>query len=143
MTKQTNAAVDLFNEFAVDEALSQDGVWVPYTGDVEFLIARAGNKNYRKVAQNLYQKNVRLIESKTEASSAKMDEVVIEAMVKGVLLGWKGNLKFQGEALEYSATNARKLLQMERFREWVDAQSKDEQQFAAVQEAEDGENLPV
>ena len=53
MTKQKNTAIDLFAEYAVDEALSQEGVWVHYAGDVSFLIARAGNKNYRKVAQHL------------------------------------------------------------------------------------------
>ena len=60
-TPKTTATkiVDLFSDFAVDDALSQEGVWVNYAGDVEFLVARAGNKTYRKVAQNLYDKNRR------------------------------------------------------------------------------------
>lgn len=135
-----NKAVDLFADFAVNEALSQDGVWVPYAGDAEFLIARAGNKNYRKVAQALYKKNERMLDSKTEAASDKLTEIVIEAMAKGTLLNWRGNVQYQGAPLPYSLENARKLLAHERFRDWVDAQAKDEAQYAAVQEEEDEKN---
>lgn len=140
--KATSAikAVDLFADFAVNEALSQDGVWVPYAGDAEFLIARAGNKNYRKVAQALYKKNERMLESKTDASNEKLTEIVIEAMAKGTLLNWRGNVQYQGEPLPYSLENARKLLAHERFRDWVDAQAKDEAQYAAVQDDENEKN---
>ena len=139
-TKTTAKAVDLFADFAVNEALSQDGVWVPYNGDVEFLIARAGNKNYRKVAQALYKKNERLLDSKTDAAGEKLTEIVVESMAKGILLNWRGNVQFQGEPLPYSLDNARKLLAHERFRDWIDAQAKDEAQFAAVQEDENEKN---
>jgi len=138
--KTATKAVDLFADFAVNEALSQDGVWVPYSGDVEFLVARAGNKNYRKVAQALYKKNERLLDSKTDAAGEKLVEIVVESMAKGILLGWRGNVQFQGEPLPYSMDNARKLLAHERFRDWIDAQAKDEAQFAAVQEDENEKN---
>ena len=142
-TTTTTAAVDLFNEFAINETLSQDGVWVHYSGDVSFLIARAGNRNYRKVAQHLYQKHSRLLESKTDAANEKLTEIVVESMARGILLGWKGDLQFQGKPLPYSMENARTLLKLERLRDLIDGYSKDEQQFAAVQEEEDEENLPV
>ena len=138
--KTATKAVDLFADFAVNEALSQDGVWVPYNGDVEFLVARAGNKNYRKVAQALYKKNERLLDSKTVAAGEKLVEIVVESMAKGILLNWRGNVQFQGEPLPYSLDNARKLLAHERFRDWIDAQAKDEAQFAAVQEDENEKN---
>ena len=138
--KTATKAVDLFADFAVNEALSQDGVWVPYNGDVEFLVARAGNKNYRKVAQAMYKKNERLLDSKTDAAGDKLTEIVVESMAKGILLGWRGNVQFQGEPLPYSLDNARKLLAHERFRDWIDAQAKAEAQFAAVQEDENEKN---
>ena len=138
--KTATKAVDLFADFAVNEALSQDGVWVPYNGDVEFLIARAGNKNYRKVAQALYKKNERLLDSKTDAATEKLTEIVVESMAKGILLNWRGNVQFQGEPLPYSLDNARKILKHERLRDWIDAQAKDEAQFAAVQEDENEKN---
>ena len=140
--KPTNKAVDIFADFAVNEALSQDGVWVPYRDGVEFLIARAGNKNFRKVAQHLYKKNARILDRNDEAAADKLTEIIIEAMAKGILLNWKGSPVFGGEALPYSMDNARKILGHERFKDWVEAQSKDEEQYAAVQEEEDGENLP-
>lgn len=140
--KETKAtkAIDLFKDFAVNEALSQEGVWVPYAGDVEFLIARAGNKNYRKVAQAMYKKNERMLDAKTEAANEKLTEIVIEAMAKGILLGWRGDVQYQGEPLPYSMENCRKLLSHERLRDWVDAQAKDEDLFAAVQEEEEEKN---
>lgn len=138
--KTATKAVDLFADFAINEALSQDGVWVPYNGDVEFLIARAGNKNYRKVAQALYKKNERLLDSKTDAATEKLTEIVVESMAKGILLNWRGNVQFQGEPLPYSLDNARKILKHERLRDWIDAQAKDEAQFAAVQEDENEKN---
>lgn len=139
-TKPNNQAVDLFAEFAVNEALSQDGTWIHYTGDVYFLVARAGNKQYRKVAQALYKRNERMLESKTDAASEKLVEIVIEAMASGTLLGWKGNVQYEGKPLPYNKENAKVLLGMERFRDWIDAQAKDEAQFAAVQEDENEKN---
>jgi hypothetical protein len=140
MTKVKNIATDLFNDFAVNEVLSQDGVWVSYVGDVEFLIARAGNKQYRKVAQALYKKNARILDGANEAATEKLTEIVVEAMARGILLGWRGNVQFKGEALPYSYENAKMLLQMERLRDFIDAAAKDEAQFAAMQEAEAEKN---
>jgi hypothetical protein len=140
MTKEKNVALDLFSSFAVNEALSDDGVWCHYTGDVYFLIGRAGNRHYRKVAQALYKKNTRILDGQNEAANEKLTEIVVEAMAKGILLGWKGDVQYQGKPLEYSYENAKMLLQMERFRDTIDSFAKDEAQFAAVQEAEQAKN---
>ena len=136
-----NAATDLFSDFAVDEALSQDGVWVKYTGDVEFLVARAGNKHYRKVAQNLYDKNRRMLDGKNDAATEKLIEITVEAMAKAILLNWRGDVQFQGEPLPYSLENARKILRMERLRDFIDGVAKDESAYAAVREEEEEANL--
>ena len=143
-TPKTTATkiVDLFSDFAVDDALSQEGVWVPYAGGVEFLIARAGNKTYRKVAQNLYDKNRRMLEGKNDAAAEKLIEITVEAMARGILLNWRGNVQFDKEPLPYSLDNARKLLRMERLRDFIDGVAKDETAYAAVREEEEEANLP-
>jgi len=133
-------AIDLFNDFATNDQKVTGGVWCPYAGDVEFLIAKHLNKNFSKVVQPLYKRNQRLIESNTEAGDAKVREITIEAMAKTVLLGWKGPVVFQGQSLDYSVENAKKLLALEGFYKWVEAQSKEEALYKQVQDEEDEKN---
>ena len=61
-------------------------------------------------------------------------------MAKSVLLGWRGNLQFQGKPLEYTEENARKLLKLEGFRSLVSDLAADEAAFKEVQEAEEAKN---
>jgi hypothetical protein len=136
----SNEAVDLFNDFAINEAAAQDGVWVPYRGDVEFLIARASNKHFRKQAQAVFKRHERLIQSGGPAAEAKSRELMIDLMSKTILLNWKGTVMFQGQPLEYSVENAKKILELDGLREWVDAQSKDEAQYKAVKDEENEKN---
>lgn len=132
--------VDIFNDFAVNETAAKDGVWVPYRGDIEFLIAKSGNKNYRKNAQVLFKRHARLLDQNDDAAEAKGRELLIELTARTILLGWKGTVKYQGEPLVYSVENAKKLLDQDGFREWVDTQSKDQARYKAVQDEEDTKN---
>ena len=133
-------AVDIFNDFAVNETAALDGVWVPYRGDIEFCIAKNGNKNFRKHAQVVFKKHGRMLEQGGEVAEAKSRELMIELMAKTILIGWKGDVQLKGEALEYSQENAKKLLAIDGFREWVDTQAKDEAQYKAVKDEEDEKN---
>lgn len=140
------AAVDIFSEFAISETKSQEGVWMPYKDGVEFLIAKSGNKKFRRLAASLMNKNKRILDQKdgdgvsTEAAEAKLNEIMVEIMAKTVLLGWRGNLKYLGELLEYSEENARKLLKLEDFRGMVSDLAADVSAFKEVQEAEEAKN---
>ena len=138
--------VDIFADFAINDTKSKDGVWVPYRGDVEFLLARSGNKNFRKQAQALMGRNRRVLDMKdgngnsTDEAEAKLTEIMIEIMAKTVLLGWKGNLQFQGNPLEYSVDNAKKLLKIDSFRDMISGMASDEQRYKEVQEVEEAKN---
>lgn len=129
-------AVDIFADFAVTD----DAVYVPYSGNVEFLIARADNPKFSKKLSNLYLKNKRIIDAGTDTSDAKSEEILIEAYAESVLLGWKGAVKFKGEDLPYSKDNAKILLSVPLFREWVTAQAKDTSAYKVVQEEETVKN---
>ena len=139
-------AVDIFSEFAISETKSQEGVWVPFKDGVEFLIAKSGNKKFRRLAASMMNKNKRILDQKdgdgvsTEAAEAKLNEIMVEIMAKSVLLGWRGNLQFQGKPLEYTEDNARKLLKLEGFRSLVSDLAADEAYFKEVQEAEEAKN---
>lgn len=140
MPKTAPKAIDLFADFAVDETTANSGVWVPYRGDVEFLIARHSNRKYRDVLQNLYKRNKAVIDRGGDAAEDKMKEILVEAMAKGILLDWRGGMTFQGEPLTYSVDNAKKLLELEGFRDWVDGQAKAEEAYKAVKEEEAEKN---
>lgn len=139
-------AVDIFNDFAVNETDAQDGVWVPYRGDVSFLIAKSGNKSFRKQAQVVFKKHGRLLEQGGEVAEAKSRELMIDLMAKTILKGWKvgedtsATIKVNGEDLAYSYDSAKKMLAIDGFREWVDTQAKDEAQYKAVKDEEDEKN---
>ena len=134
---QEDEGLDIFSEFAVDDS----GVWYPYTGGVEFLIARANNAKFRRRISYFYEKHRRLLDGKGEAAEAKSNEIMATVMAETILLGWKGKVKFQGQVLDYSKPNAEKLLAVAPFREWVSKMANDEHAYKIVKDEEDKENL--
>jgi hypothetical protein len=132
--------IDIFNDFATNSDSEVAGVWVPYAGDVEFLIARAGNKVYARNFLKLYQASRRVIEAKGPTAEAKAEEINIETAAKGILLGWKGDLQFKGQPLPYSFENAKLLLGVADFRNWVREQSEDMAKYKVVKDEEDSGN---
>ena len=129
--------LDIFAEFAV----ADDGVWVPYRGDVEFLIARGNNPKFRRRISYFYEKNKRVLDGKGEVAEAKSNEIMAAVMAETILLGWKGKVAIRGEVLPYTKANAEKLLAVPLFREWVTKMSNDEHAYKVVKDAEDAENL--
>ena len=133
-------STDLFADFATNTQAEEDGVWVPY-GDGELLIARSPNNKFNQLVTTLYSKNRRQIEAKTEAAKEKAEELMVEAMAKTILLGWKGEYTFQGAPLgEYSVEKAKKLLAIKDFRKMVDEIAADQGRYKAVQDEADAGN---
>lgn len=132
--------IDIFTDLALNQDTEISGVWVPYRGDVEFLIARSNNRKFRKLFTHQYKKNQRLVDSNTDAGEAKGDELLIDVLAQSVLLGWKGKLAIQGELVQYSVSNAKRLLAIPLFREWVSKQADDIEAYKAVQAEEDQKN---
>ena len=131
--------VDLFNDFATDAAKEVEGVWFDY-GDVSFRIARANNKAYARLFLKLYDQNRRVLDTKGDVANAKGEEITVESFAKAILLEWKGDLKYKGEALPYSVENAKKILAHVDFRKWVIERSEDMAKFKVVQDEEDAKN---
>lgn len=130
--------MDFFNEFAINETAAQEGVFVPYAGDVEFKIAKHGTRAYRNFAAPLFQRNERVLKQKGNAAEDKATELFISILANTVLVGWKGDLKYQGKPFgDYTVDKAKQLLAHDTFRDWVDTQSKREDLYKAVQEAEE------
>lgn len=137
MTKlATVDAVDLFSDFATDDK-ANEGVWVEYRGGVDFLIAYTKNRKFKNRASYFYKKNSKMLEAGGEVAADKLTEITIQVMAETILLDWRGPLKLQGEVVSYSVGNAKRLLALEGFREWVSKQSEDLALYKTVQEEED------
>lgn len=136
-TADTDEGLDIFAEFAVDD----DGVWFPYSGKVEFLIARMQNPKFRRRLNFFSDKFRRVLDGKGQAAVDKSDEIMATVMGETILMGWKGKVSLKGEVLEYSTENAIKLLRTNLFREWVAKMANDEHAYKTVKEQEDISNL--
>jgi len=130
-------SIDIFSDFATDTAAEESGTWVPYAGDVEFLIARFGNKKFAKMFAQQYKLHKRVIETKSDAAEQKSDEITVDTYAETILLGWRGDMTFKGEKLEYSKANAKLLLGVKDFREWVHAQASEMANFKTEQDEAD------
>lgn len=135
-------AIDLFSAFAVNTAQEQEGAdtQLPGCGDTMFKVAREGNKNYGKLLQKLVKQNRAVLDSKGEAADAKSDEILVEVMAKTILIGWAGEIKYQGKGHAYSVEAAKMLLKHKDFRAKVMEVSSNMETFKAVKDEEDAKN---
>lgn len=130
--------VDIFNDFATNAVAETDGVWVEYSGEVSFLIARAGNKKFGRNFMKLYTANRRILEVKGATAEAKAEEINLKTMSENILVGWKGPVMYKGELMgDYSPEKAAKMLAHKDFARWVAEQSEDMSKFKLVQDEED------
>lgn len=130
-------AIDLFSEFATDAKAEEEGVWEDYAEGVSFLIARSNNKKYARLITKAFEKNKRLLEAKNDAAEARSEEIIVDVSARALLLGWKGDLAWKGEPLEYSFENAKLLLAVKDFRRWVFERAEDISRYKSVQKDED------
>lgn len=139
-TPAANQAIDLFAEFATNTATEEAGAWVPYSGDIEFLIARSNNPTYARKLTKLFDRNRQILNTKGKAAEAKAEEITIEVMAESLLLGWKGNFLWKGQPLPYSKENAKTILAVKDFRRWVQDKADDFERFKLVQDEADAGN---
>lgn len=128
--------MDIFNAFATDLSKEDNGVECPY-GDAVFMIARANNTAYNKIFMDLYEKHRETIDRKDDEADRISKIIDLDVMSKAVLVGWSGNVTYQGQALEFSVANARTLLAIKDFRAWVMKQANTFELYRAVKEEAD------
>ncbi len=132
-------AIDLFSEFGTDTKAEEDGVWEEYADGVAFLIARSNNKKYARLITKAFEKNKRLLEAKNDAAEAKSEEIIVDVSARALLLGWRGDLQWKGEPMEYSLENAKTLLAVKDFRRWVFERAEDIDRYKTVKKDADSE----
>ena len=132
-------AIDLFSEFGTDTKAEEDGVWEEYADGVAFLIARSNNKKYARLITKAFEKNKRLLEAKNDAAEAKSEEIIVDVSARALLLGWRGDLQWKGEPMEYSLENAKTLLAVKDFRRWIFERAEDIDRYKTVKKDADSE----
>ena len=128
-------ALDIFETFATDEYAEENGVWVPLDADSELLIARDGNDECEQMVEKLMLENSAKLSGDAATAKAAQREIEIEITARTILKGWKG-LQYQGETLEYSVENAKKLLQHKDFRRRVLFHARQRAAYVTKHEAE-------
>lgn len=132
-------ALDIFAQFATDESKEEAGVWCEIGGDAELLIARAGNKKYNKMIAREYEKNKKVLDTKTDAADALSEQIMIKVMAATILLGFK-NVSWKKADAVYSVELAEEMLKVKDFRKLVASLSESQEQYKLELEEEVAKN---
>lgn len=130
--------LDVFAEYATDPALEDGGTWFSIGKGARLLIGRAGNRAYSKALNKLVERNEVALKAEDEAADKLNDEIMIESLAVGTLLGWE-KLFYQGKPIDYSVQNAKLLLKHREFRRTVIKFSEDVDAFRVEKEKAQGE----
>lgn len=134
--------IDLFNSFATDEGVEQEGTLTKMSGcgDTDWLIARMPNKHYSKLIQKQVKMNRAVLDSKGDAAEKMSDSILVNVMAKTILLGWEGEISYKGKKYPYSEEAAKMLLAHRDFRDTVSKVASDMETFKLVKDEEDEKN---
>lgn len=131
-------ALDIFQKFATDESLENNGTWFEIGGGARILVARAGNSAYAKMLTKEYERHRQVLEVNDNIADARSQQIMVDVMASTILLDWEG-LAFKGETIGYSLENAKKLLAIKDFRRLVAERSDNMEAYLAKEEAAQGE----
>ncbi len=100
----------LYSQFETDQSLEKDGVVIEYSGNIRFRIARSGGAN---------QKYLKRLEAKTKPlrrliqqdllKNEEVEPILLDVFCETVILGWEGVTDRNGNPLEFTVENAKKL----------------------------------
>ena len=130
--------LDIFSQYATDESLENNGTWFDIGSGAKLLIARSGNSQFAKALTKAVERSRKVLDMNDDTAEAKSNEIMVDVMARTILLGWE-NVSFKGQALEYSADNAKKLLAIKDFRRIVSNFADDVDAFKFKEEAAQGE----
>lgn len=129
--------LDIFKQFATDEAAETSGTWKEIGPGSSIKVARAGNDDYNDAIAKEVAEHRLALEIGGKESKALNNAILARVMAKTILKGWVA-LSYQGERIEYSFDNAVKLLGHKEFREVVSGISSDFRNYLIKEEAAQG-----
>lgn len=151
--------MDFAAAFQTDATAEEKGRWYEF-GDVEFLIARSGNRKSTDMFQQQFTAHKHTLDlndtpEQRLAAEERATTIQVDVMAAAILLGWRGReikdetveggvrvgkVLFEGIELEYNQANAKKMLRMKDFRAWVNTKSGDFKNYLAKVKEEDAKN---
>lgn len=129
--------MDLFEQYATDEVAEVEGRWFPLDKTTKVLVARTNNASYRKVLRRLMDDAQVDLSDTSDENEKLVDGLVLETMAETILLGWK-NVSLKKEVLEYSKTNAMRVLALKGFRARISGIADKLESFRVKDEAAQG-----
>ena len=134
---------DIFEAFATDENLENNGATFPLGKGASLLVARAGNRAYTKaITKAVEARRVELDSGDEDAAVAVSDEIMIGVMANTILLGWE-KLTVKGvDAGPYSVAKAKELLAIKEFRKHVAGLSDQMAAYKSKAETATGNGFP-
>jgi len=131
------------NDLRTDKKMETEGVWVDEIGGMRLKIARLENPDYQRfIARKSKPFRRQIARGNIEAVSEKMNDVIIEAFARYILLDWK-NLTEKGKAIKYTYENACRILGIKDFFEIVEYHAKNAELFKQEIREESVKNLPA
>jgi len=119
------------NTYRANPDLEKKGVWRQLE-DARFLIASSASPAYRTALTNALRK----LSPKERKDPAALERVTIDCMAKHALLSFEG-LTDNGQPMEPTPENRRKVLEVAAVREWVAEQCNDLTNFQEERDAAD------
>ena len=107
---------DIRDLYGTDEALEVEGQWVNY-GSFKLKIARMGNRRYNEHWARLVKPYRAQIQENT-LEEPIMIELMVDTMAATILVDWD-EVELDGEKLDYSIDNAKRILMIRDFRKLV------------------------
>lgn len=156
--------MDLFHTYATSAEAEEKGRWFE-NGDVEFLVARNGNRLYNEGIQAQFTAHKHTLDQKDtpearEAGLARFEQIQVLVMSRSILLGWRGlpkkgpdgaalvvdgapvlgKMLYKGAELPFSQANAARVLSHKDFRQWVSGKAEDFRNYLEAVKEEDEKN---
>lgn len=141
--------MDIFKLYATNIAQEEQGrdFTEEFGGKSTFRIARSGNRSYNRMVSKQFEAHRHILDQKStpeeeEASDKLSFDLIGKIMAQTVLLGWSGEIEYDGEALPYSYDNAVKLLAIKDFRAKILGLANDFRNFLLAKQEKDAKNSP-
>jgi len=120
------------SELKTDENLENEGVWVTLPSKIRLKIGRSGSEAWKREYGKIHRERARGFRQ-GKVPDDLLEEIVLEAMARTILLGWENIEDDNGLPIPYSVENARKLLSVREIRDDVTALSQENDLFRAEQ----------
>lgn len=149
--------MDIFSAYGTSNQAEEKGRWFEF-GDVEFLVARSGNRAYNDMISAQFTAHKHTLDQKDtpEArtiANERADKINTLVMANTILLGWRGlaktdadgvvttgQVRYKGAELAFSTANASTLLSHKDFRAVISAKSDDFRNYLEDVKKEDEKN---